>query len=198
MVTPGPCFHTRWKINGWNLKITHEKKGKLSEPKNLHDDMCKKPFILRGVNGTPSCRSRCAPASEPPALSHSHHVSIDQASLDLFDADETFMFMKILKDCWWFFTSKPHLKNMRSHQSGNHGIPIFRVNNKKMCLKPPSSQRHVKDCLTKTHHWHGDYFFWHCRWAKPRLMGWKTSAKVHSIFFSGKIPSLKQTVRTWT
>ena len=27
---------TLWKINGWNLQITHEKKGKWSEP-NLHD-----------------------------------------------------------------------------------------------------------------------------------------------------------------
>ena len=27
---------TLWKINGWNLQITHEKKGTWSEP-NLHD-----------------------------------------------------------------------------------------------------------------------------------------------------------------
>ena len=29
---------TPWKINGWNLEITHETKGKRSEP-NLHEDM---------------------------------------------------------------------------------------------------------------------------------------------------------------
>ena len=29
---------TPWKINGWNLQITHEKKGTWSEP-NLHEDM---------------------------------------------------------------------------------------------------------------------------------------------------------------
>ena len=29
---------TPWKINSWNLQITHEKKGKWSEP-NLHDNV---------------------------------------------------------------------------------------------------------------------------------------------------------------
>ena len=39
-------LHTSWKINGWNLKITHEKKGKWSEP-NLYDYVpC---LIFRGV-----------------------------------------------------------------------------------------------------------------------------------------------------
>jgi len=34
----GICFHciTPWKINGWNIQITHKKKGKWSEP-NLYD-----------------------------------------------------------------------------------------------------------------------------------------------------------------
>ena len=37
---PVVCFRTGtpWKINGWNLQITHERKGKSSEP-NLHEDM---------------------------------------------------------------------------------------------------------------------------------------------------------------
>ena len=48
----GICFHciTPWKINGWNIQITHEKKGKWSEP-NLYEDMFQ-PLIFQGL---PSC-----------------------------------------------------------------------------------------------------------------------------------------------
>ena len=39
-LTERPLFNlsTPWKINGWNIQITHEKKGKWSEP-NPYEDM---------------------------------------------------------------------------------------------------------------------------------------------------------------
>ena len=39
-------YETPWKTNGWNLQITHEKKGKWSEP-NLQGIMCKM-LIFKG------------------------------------------------------------------------------------------------------------------------------------------------------
>ena len=49
------CFRdsTPWKINGWNLQITHEKKGKISEP-NLQGIMFQ-PLIFQGVAMIPIC-----------------------------------------------------------------------------------------------------------------------------------------------
>ena len=41
-----PCIYTPWKINGWNLQITHEKKGTWSEP-NLQGIMFQ-PLIFQG------------------------------------------------------------------------------------------------------------------------------------------------------
>ena len=51
------CKSTPWKINGWNLQITHEKKGKWSEP-NLDDYVQNVNLQECSLNTSPSKSSK--------------------------------------------------------------------------------------------------------------------------------------------